>query len=106
MLTETEAKTKWCPLATASHTDPRAGFNDEDKRPKTFPCMGSSCMAWQWFGYPTDEVWQNAVATAAASIGDTSSSRSKAVKHVNANREQYGLSMDRLGFCGAFMRPA
>lgn len=53
-MTEDEAKTKWCPHAIASHTDPRgrAGF----ERPElglpadtfTHACLGSDCMAWRW----------------------------------------------------------
>lgn len=47
MYTEEEAKTKWCPHAVASHTDPRAGFHN-DGRPIQFPCIASACMAWRW----------------------------------------------------------
>lgn len=53
-MTEEEAKTKWCPHAVASHTDPRAGFRD-DGRPKVHPCIGSACMAWRWNDVPNPE---------------------------------------------------
>lgn len=103
MLTEAVAKTKWCPLATASHTDPRAGFNGSGS-PKVFPCIGSECMAWQWFGFPTDDAWIEAVRKASDELGDKHPSRANAAKHVSQNRVKYGLSMERAGFCGAFAR--
>ena len=55
-MTEAEAKTKWCPHAVASHTDPRgaSGYaRDELGLPAdTFihACIGSRCMAWRWSG--------------------------------------------------------
>ncbi len=55
MHTESEAKTKWCPFAVASHTDPRGGFRemDEEDGYKTHPCIASKCMAWRWSQKPT-----------------------------------------------------
>jgi hypothetical protein len=53
-MTEDEAKTKWCPHAVASHTDPRAqtGYQREELGlpADTFlhACIGSGCMAWRW----------------------------------------------------------
>lgn len=50
MLTEEEAKTKWCPHAVASHTDPFGGFRRDDAADdyKTHPCIASKCMSWRW----------------------------------------------------------
>ena len=61
-MTEDEAKTKWCPHAVASHTDPRAKSEwDEDGNStgtKRFRhnCLGSACMAWRWWSrsYPNE----------------------------------------------------
>lgn len=57
-------------------------------------------MSWRWFGYPTDDAWQEAVKRAAQEIGDSTSNRKLAAAHVNANRERYGLSTEPLGYCG------
>lgn len=47
-MTEEEAKTKWCPQAVASHTNPRQGFDGEPGRLPIFPCIGSACAWWRW----------------------------------------------------------
>lgn len=49
LLTEDEAKTKWCPHAVASHTDPRRGFHAGETRDEhCFTCIASECMMWRW----------------------------------------------------------
>lgn len=54
LLTEEDAKGKWCPFAIASHTDPRRGFRDgKETAPEfspEFPCIASRCMAWRSTG--------------------------------------------------------
>jgi len=48
MITEDEAKTKWCPLARAGDGDDCATNRDliEDN-PVYARCIGSACMAWR-----------------------------------------------------------
>ena len=57
--TEEEAKTKWCPfgrgmIRATSREETATGFNrghNAEARmeiPLTY-CIGSKCMAWQWF---------------------------------------------------------
>lgn len=49
VITEKEAKLKWCQEAVASHTDPRSGFHSNQKPSDSdFTCLGSVCMAWRW----------------------------------------------------------
>ena len=45
-MTEEEAKTKWCPHAIASHTNPR----QHNGEVWLHNCIGSACMAWRKTG--------------------------------------------------------
>lgn len=66
MLTEEEAKTKWCPQSRpvfprvedcGYQTGNRNSVADGDSQimPQS-SCIGSACMAWRWIadGYPSD----------------------------------------------------
>lgn len=48
-MTESEAKTKWCPFARIAHvsgaTANSRAHNDPDL---SQDCIGSACMAWRW----------------------------------------------------------
>ncbi len=103
MLTEADAKTKWCPMTRCGD---EAGCNRNGKDFAADPvCIASDCMAWRWFGFVIDDAWTEAVKAVAIGIGDKSPSRHKAADHVNKNRDAYGLSTEKLGFCGAFGQP-
>ncbi len=42
VLTEEEAKEKWCPIS-------------RDRSELLIPCIGSRCMWWKWYGYATEK---------------------------------------------------
>lgn len=70
-------------------------------------CKGDQCkIGWRDFGFPCDDAWREAVVKAAEELGDKTPSRKTAADYVNKNRAKYGLSTDRLGYCGAFGKPA
>lgn len=58
MMTESEARTKWCPLARRHAFEgvaSSAGNCPEiapERRNDYAPCVGSDCMAWRWHRMP------------------------------------------------------
>lgn len=91
-MTEEEAKTKWCPYTTLGDT--------------TESCVGSGCMAWRWQPLMADEKFKTAIIKAAVDINDTTEGKTKATKHVMANRADYGLpTVPFDGFCGLAGKP-
>lgn len=48
ILTETEAKTRWCPFAHYSHEHNRGTKNKEPIPSIGARCLGSGCMLWRW----------------------------------------------------------
>lgn len=103
--TEEEAHKCWCPFARV--TDGlRDGGNRypqlDDRTTGAFAaCIGSSCMAWRWEPLKADDAFAAAIIKAAAEIGDKVESRTKATKHVMANRAKYDLPTKPFeGFCG------
>ena len=48
MLTEDEAKTKWCPFARESAVNPSMPWNGPIPTHPTLNCIASACMAWRF----------------------------------------------------------
>jgi hypothetical protein len=102
-MTEDEAKTKWCPHAVASHTNPRGLTNwDADGNEIPAPrfqhnCIASACMAWRW-GDNKYEAFFRSKSTRAerpCNPGDT----------FNPNVEEVVERYTAEGFCGLARRP-
>lgn len=80
MLTEDEARKKWCPMAryVADSNDPNTA--NRWVRISTCCCIASDCMAWRW------EPWVNG-------------------SPANGPRNNNGEQRDPRGYCGAFGKP-
>lgn len=50
MLTETEAKTKWCPFVRTDSVGADCAFNRTTSKLEDYnlQCVASDCMAWRW----------------------------------------------------------
>lgn len=49
LVTEEEAKTKWCPHVRVMNFAPDASHNPAVNRPTAdYHCIGADCMAWRW----------------------------------------------------------
>ena len=69
MLTEEEARTKWCPFMRYVFNDLGGGANAWEgkdnvtvRSPNTCRCIASACMAWRWYERPDEacrrtELW-------------------------------------------------
>jgi len=47
MMTEEEAKTKWCPMVRVAHATTDIAVNRASEYSHT-RCLASECMMWQW----------------------------------------------------------
>jgi len=121
LLTQDEAKTKWCPHALSSdggsipiaiNRSCKDGGPDHDCR-----CIASECMAWCWSDYAPEpqKLWtsaeteEEAIATKAANVGPTWELRQDSVfggfywqqpeAEVRAEVERLNRTTRR-GFCG------
>lgn len=103
--TPEQAKQMWCPHAVASHTNPRFGFEEltiygENPPIKTFPCIGSACMAWRWSRAKETKAYLDAVQ---AHMKETGDNFNVATNKVWA---QIGSTFERTeGYCGLAGRP-
>lgn len=114
-ITEEQASRCWCPFAqsrvviwnrTATEQRNYVYAADDGPDDPLTNCIGANCMAWRWLPLMADDAYLEAVKKAAVEIGDKSSSRAQAAKHVNANRAKYGLPTQPFeGYCGLAGKP-
>lgn len=111
MLTEDEAKTKWCPLSRTGDTrsDERCTVNRAGNGPDVdCYCIASACMAWRSepltyehgealpFGTtPADPGWEKDGETWYCGSGVT-----------GEKRQRWRKPNPLLGYCGAFGKPS
>jgi len=84
MLTEEEAKTKWCPMARP--------FDPEKVTVAGGRCNGSACMAWQF----QPQMWRHTSAAGAGTWDEP--------KEVNGYGRK-GQKLPLVGHCGLVRRP-
>jgi len=102
-MTEDEAKTKWCPHAIASHTNPRQrhyldsdGGSTEPTGPFIFNCLGNQCSQWRWH-----EPKRTAAFLEAVSAHMRTQSKPNFNASVQAVYAETGGQFERIeGFCG------
>lgn len=116
MLTEEEAKTKWCPHVriTAGDDPSGSGAQWHTNRPsvadvdqKGFDlCSASDCMAWRWGGHQTEErrIDSNA-------YDERDAARAEGWRYVCSYDDGRCLfrralsEKPKVGYCGAFGKP-
>jgi hypothetical protein len=86
MLSEEQAKMKWCPFARDSET---AGNRSQLTGHIAFTCFGSGCMAWRWGPH-----------TERQDVEKTEEQPSDAVKIWTEKETQEEADIRREGYCG------
>lgn len=49
LLTEDEARKKWCPFVRALNSSMPAAYNRRNNDTAGSLCIASACMAWHWY---------------------------------------------------------
>lgn len=87
LVSEEEAKERWCPVAT-----------NEQPTEWQACCIGARCMAWRWQPLQADQPFMDAVKARTEETGET---MSKATKYVRAHLAELGLpDKPYRGICG------
>lgn len=113
LLTEEEAKERWCPFVRylavfRNHHGDRetAGcFNrgGADSGLEKACCIASQCMAWRWQPLQADQPFMDAVKKR---MDDAKEAHPKAVKYVRANLVEFDLPTEPFrGHCGLAGKP-
>lgn len=97
LLTEDEAKAKWCPLVRAGR---EAGCNrSEVDFGATAYCIASACMAWRKTGDYAAQV------VVFSNVSAWEASGWKVIERLEDNKVRMAHPLSGAGFCGAFGRP-
>jgi len=113
IVTEEEAKTKWCPEARVfksagvplSRSAAVNRWSDDAEQINKTNCLGSGCMAWRWFREATSDEWEKVVPHPDDMKRYFLAGYEEDPNHRGAMRKKISNAMPAFGYCGKAGKP-